>query len=73
MLKYFLYININGNKATLHERKCVKTKNLNLALKEQQISKNGIWYGFKHKADAEKKMQKSEMERQLKHTCLYKH
>ena len=73
MLKYFLYINKSKNRATLHERDCNKTKNLNLALKEQQISKNGIWYGFKHKDDAVKKMHKSEMERELKHTCMYKH
>lgn len=73
MLKYFLYVNNSKNRVTLHERGCVKTKNLDLALKEQKISKNGIWYGFKHKVDAEKKMSKCDIERHLKHTCMYKH
>ncbi len=73
MLKYFLYISKYDNRVVLHERSCIKTKNLNLAIKEQQVSKNGIWYGFKHKDDAVKKMQKTESEKQLKHTCMYKH
>ena len=73
MLKYFLYINKTDKRAVLHERSCHKTKNLDLALKEQQISKSGIWYGFKHKTEAEKKMEKCGMDRLLKHTCMYKH
>ena len=73
MLKYFLYVNKYKGRSVLHERDCNKTKNLNLALKEQQISRDAIWYGFKHKVDAEKKMHKTECERQLKHSCMYKH
>ena len=73
MLKYFLYVNKYKSRAVLHERDCNKTKNLNLALKEQQISRDALWYGFKHKEDAVKKMHKTECEKQLKHTCMYKH
>jgi hypothetical protein len=73
MLKYFVYVSEDKSRAVLHERKCNKTKNLDLALKEQQISKDAIWYGFKHKEDAIKKMQKTECEKQLKHTCMFKH
>lgn len=73
MLKYFLYVNDSKSRAVLHDRKCNKTKNLDLALKEQQISRDAMWYGFKHKEDAIKKMQKTDCERQLKHTCMYKH
>jgi len=73
MLKYFLYVNEYKGRAVIHERKCNKTKNLDLALKKQQISKDAIWYGFKHKDDAIAKMNGTECERQLKHTCMYKH
>ena len=54
-------------------KKCNKTKNLDLAIKEQQISRDAVWYGFKHKEDAIKKMQKTNCDKQLKHTCMYKH
>ena len=73
MLNYFLYVDKQKSRSVLHERNCIKTKNLDLALKEQQISKDGIWYGFKHKDSAEKKMHKINCELQLKHTCMYKH
>lgn len=73
MLKYFLYVNKYKDRSVLHVRNCNKTKNLNLALKEQQISRDAIWYGFKHKEDAVKKMQKTDCEKQLKHACMYKH
>jgi hypothetical protein len=73
MLKYFLYVNNYKGRAVLHDRKCNKTKNLDLAIKEQQISRDAVWYGFKHKEDAIKKMQKTNCDKQLKHTCMYKH
>lgn len=72
MLNYFLYVNKEKGKSVLHERSCIKTKNLDLALKEQQIARDSIWYGFKHKEDAVKKMHKIGCELQLKHTCMYK-
>ena len=39
----------------------------------QPFIENSIEHGFKHKDDAVKKMHKCDVERELKHSCMYKH
>jgi exo-beta-1,3-glucanase (GH17 family) len=46
MYKYFVYVNKYDKRVRVHTFDCKKCKNLKLDLQEQQVSKNGIWYGF---------------------------
>jgi hypothetical protein len=46
MYKYFVYVNPYVKRVRVHSFDCSKCRNLDISLKEQTVSKNGIWYGF---------------------------
>ena len=71
MYRYFVYVNKYDKRVRIHSFDCKKCKNIKMDLKEQRISKNGIWYGFLILEEAKKFASLQGFENTEADTCIF--
>lgn len=69
--KYFVYVNKGDSRTRIHRFDCKGAcKNLNLTKQTQQMSNNGIWYGFHKLVEATNFANSTGLKDIAAHSCV---